>query len=102
MANSICSANFSLTLQTEIISVDTSGFIRQELILNANVHTNVILCLFEYCLKFASVYPAKYYIKHTVIMRCRFSLAEVWFYIAEYKYLSWVYGVDRKICHEGH
>ena len=20
----------------------------------------------------------------------------------EYKYLSWVYGVDRKICHEGH
>ena len=21
---------------------------------------------------------------------------------AEYKYLSWVYGVDRKICHEGH
>ena len=20
----------------------------------------------------------------------------------DYKYLSWVYGVDRKICHEGH
>ena len=22
--------------------------------------------------------------------------------VLEYKYLSWVYGVDRKICHEGH
>ena len=22
--------------------------------------------------------------------------------LGEYKYLSWVYGVDRKICHEGH
>ena len=22
--------------------------------------------------------------------------------VVEYKYLSWVYGVDRKICHEGH
>ena len=22
--------------------------------------------------------------------------------ILEYKYLSWMYGVDRKICHEGH
>ena len=22
--------------------------------------------------------------------------------VIEYKYLSWVYGVDRKICHEGH
>ena len=22
--------------------------------------------------------------------------------LLEYKYLSWVYGVDRKICHEGH
>ena len=20
----------------------------------------------------------------------------------DYKYLSWMYGVDRKICHEGH
>ena len=23
-------------------------------------------------------------------------------YLAYYKYLSWVYGVDRKICHKGH
>ena len=23
-------------------------------------------------------------------------------YHEDYKYLSWVYGVDRKICHEGH
>ena len=22
--------------------------------------------------------------------------------LRDYKYLSWVYGVDRKICHEGH
>ena len=22
--------------------------------------------------------------------------------VGEYKYLSWVYDVDRKICHEGH
>ena len=22
--------------------------------------------------------------------------------VLEYKYLSWMYGVDRKICHEGH
>ena len=22
--------------------------------------------------------------------------------VADYKYLPWLYGVDRKICHEGH
>ena len=28
--------------------------------------------------------------------------AEEVYKVGYYKYLSWVYGVDRKICHEGH